>query len=58
MLQLNGERCSPSADVRILMIMLVRTEHMVEQCFSNLGSAGRDWPVSPADFVYSGGGKR
>lgn len=55
MFVLNGEMNSPSADVSLLTIMLVRTEHMVEQCFSKLGSAGKDWPFHAVDFVYSWG---
>lgn len=33
MFHLKGEMNSPSADVRLLTIMLVRTEHMAEQLF-------------------------
>lgn len=51
MFVLNGDRNSPSADVSLRTITLVRTEHMVEQCFSKLGSAGKDWPLHAVDFV-------
>jgi len=53
MFLLNGDMNSPSADVSLLTILLVRAEHMAEQCFSKLASAGRDWPLHAVDFVYS-----
>lgn len=55
MFVLNGGMNSPSADVSFQTITLVRTEHMVEQCFSKLGSAGKDWPLHAVDFVYGWG---
>lgn len=52
MFVLNGGMNSPSADVSFRTITPVRTEHMVEQCFLKLGSAGKDWPLHAVDFVY------
>lgn len=58
MFMLNGDTNSPSADVSLLSITLVRTEHMVEQCFSNLGSAGKGWPLHAVDCLRLGKGER
>lgn len=58
MFLLNGDMNSPSADVSLLTILLVRAEHMAEQCFSKLASAGRDWPLHAVDFVYRWGERR
>lgn len=55
MFVLNGDMNSPSADVSLPTITLVRTEHMVEQRLSKLGSAGKDWPLHAVDFVYGWG---
>lgn len=52
MFVLSAARNSPSADVSLLTVTLVRAEHMVEQCFSKLGSAGKDWPLHAVHFVY------
>lgn len=57
MFLLNDDMNSPSADVSLLTILLVRAEHMAEQCFSKLASAGRNWPLRAADFVYRWGGE-